>query len=165
MPDVNVSLWYFVWRRDFVMKPSEIFFQLNIELFKILRVNIRHWGASSLGSESWHHHNDHQMNLWHVPQVTQHIVTRWHSPQDLWTRFRFLFWDSWRRFTKLREMMHNALNTEFVHRIVSWCDAWMWTIVLVTFPWILTDVWIFQPWLDPVALIVHPHLKISVSIS
>ena len=36
----------------------------------------------------------------------------------------------------------------------------MWTIVLVTFPWILTDVWIFQPWLDPVALIVHPHLKI-----
>ena len=62
---------------------------------------------------------------------------------------------NWERWCTMLSTLN--MFTELFHDDVKIC--------LVTFPWILTDVWIFQPWLDPVALIAHPHLKISVSIS
>ena len=36
------------------------------------------------------------------------------------------------------------------------------TTNIVTFPWILTDDWIFQPLIEPLALLVHFRVKISI---
>ena len=50
---------------------------------------------------------------WHIPQVPQDIVTGGNSPQNLGFCFRFFIGERWRRLTKLRKMLHNALHTKF----------------------------------------------------
>ena len=104
------------------------------------------------------------------------MITRWFCD-------KFLMWRKtlWLDETLLRTFeLAAAFSSEITEGGSPNCERWCtmlstlkmftkifhdWLItILVTFPWILTDVWIFQPWLDPLALIVHPHLKISVSI-